>query len=238
MDKLTVSLDDYIRYLVKKWKTIIAVVLIFVLLFALSAKILGEKIVIPPSEEYLALKEEEASIGGYIENAPLMKIDSTCVQEIVIYISNISERESLKDYINSGSVWKTYEDEKVFYSFYDLVMWTDGSNLSLAEITIQHYDVEETERMAEFLKGKIREFDEGAEIFLGTPYVAADESIADVQLWYENRKNAIEGQLEYARAGYTIETNLPVAIITGVLTGGLTSVIILLIFFMFRKENK
>lgn len=238
MDKLTVSLDDYIRYLVKKWKTIMAVVLIFVLLFTLSANILGEKIVIPPSEEYLDLKEQEASINAYIENAPLMKIDSTCVQEIVIYVSNVSEREVLKNYINSGSVWENYGDDNIFYSYYDLVMWSDGSDLSLAEIKIQHYDVEETERMAEFLKGKIREFDEGAEIFLGTPYVAADESIADVQLWYQNRKNAIEGQLEYARAGYTIETSLPIAIITGVLTGGLTSVIILLFFFMFRKEGK
>lgn len=238
MDKPTVSLDDYINYLMKKWKIILIFVLIFVLLFLFSVKVLGKNIVIAPSEEYFALKEEAASIGRYIENAPLMEIDATSVKEIVVYVSNISEKDALKNYINSGSVWNEFGNDKIFYSFYDLVTWTEGPILSVAEIKIQHYDEKECSLMAEFLKEEIQGFDKNAEVLIGTPYVATDESIADVQIWYKNRMNAIEGQMEHARAGYIIEVNYPVAVITGVLTGGLAAVVTLLFSFCFRRNDR
>lgn len=236
MDKLTVSLDDYIRYLVKKWKTIIAVVLIFVLLFALSAKILGEKIVIPPSEEYLALKEEAASIGGYIENAPLMKIDSTCVQEIVIYISNISEREELKNYIDAGVVWSDYEKDNAPYYFLDIVTWTDGSDEQSAEIKIQHYEEAECGSMVKYLIKSLQSYDENIEVYTGTLHVSNDESIAEVQIWYKNRMNAIEGQLEHVTSGYTIETSMSIAVIVGALVGALSAMMLLFVGFLLKKE--
>ena len=238
MDRFTVSLDEYIDYLIKKWKTVVVLVVVFVMVFVLSTKIFGKEIEILPSEEYFSLKDEETSIAGYIENAPLMKIDSTCVQEIVLYVSNISERDAVKDFINSGSVWDEFGDDKIFYSFYDLIIWTDGQESSSAEVKIQHYDVKECGLMAEFLKEKIQSFDKNSKVFIGTPYVAADESIADVQLWYKNRMNAIEGQLEHARAGYIIETSWLTAIITGALTGGFAAGTVLLFEFVFRRHDE
>lgn len=238
MERMTVSLDEFLKYLLKKWKMVLAFLIVFILLFGASAKMLGKKIVISPSEEYLQLKEQEASISGYIENAPMMKIDSTYVQEIVIYISDISDRDALKNYFDSGNVWEGIEYEHYLYYIMELVTWTDGNAAKSAEIKIQHSEEAQCSLMAEFLSEKIHDFDEEAEVLVGTPYIASDESIADVQSWYKNRLNAIEGQLEYARAGYVIEVNLPVAILTGALVGGFTAIVVAFLLFVLNRKSQ
>lgn len=236
MERTTVSLDEFVKFLLKKWKIVLAFLVVFVLLFGASALMLGKKIVISPSEEYLQLKEQEESIREYVEKAPMMKINSTCVQEIVIYISDISNRDALKNYFDSGTVWDGIEYENHLYYIMELVTWTDGNAAKSAEIKIQHSEEAQCNLMAEFLSEKIRDFDGEAEVLVGTPYIASDESIADVQSWYKNRLNAVEGQLDYARAGYVIEVSLPVAIVTGALMGGLTAIVV--VFLLFKSGGK
>ena len=238
MKRMTVSLDEFFEYLIKKWKMIIIGVLIFIVLFVLSAVALGEEIVIPPSEKYLDLKEQESSISSYIENAPLMQMDSTCVQEIIIYLSDISDREALKDHFDSGSIWGGFEYEYYLYYIMDLATWIDGSAAQSAEIVVQHYDEEQCRFMAEFLQEKLSQFDESMKILVGEQHITRDELIAETQSWYENRLNAIEGQLEYAAAGYVIEASIPVAAVTGLLTGGLVSIVVLFAGFLLRKKSE
>ena len=97
MEKFTVSLDEFIKYLMKKWKIVLTVILLVTVSFVFSAAFLGNKITIPPSEEYENLKEQEKSFETYIDNSPLMKIDSTNVYERIIYVSKIVDREPLKN---------------------------------------------------------------------------------------------------------------------------------------------
>jgi hypothetical protein len=57
MDKFTISLDDFIKYIIKKWIVILVVVVVFVGLFCVSAKMLGEQIIFEPNEKYFVLKD-------------------------------------------------------------------------------------------------------------------------------------------------------------------------------------
>lgn len=236
MERFTVSLDDYIKYIMKKWMIMVGCVLLFVILFALSATMLGKEIVIPPSEEYLELKEQEASFASYIENSPVMKINATSVHESIVYISNISEMNSLKNHIESGTVWAQLNDEMFRQYFSDLVTWYDNGN-QIVEIKIQHHDEQQCGEIARYLSEELRKYDVNLDVLQGDLRVASDESIADVQSWYKNRLDAIEGQLEYARAGYTIEAGLPVAIVTGALVGGLTAIVALFFGFLINHRK-
>lgn len=79
MERYTVSLDDFIKYLIKKWYVIVVCVILGIGTFAVSVFMFGQKIVIPQSDKYAGLKEEEDEFEKYIDNAPLMKIDATNV---------------------------------------------------------------------------------------------------------------------------------------------------------------
>ena len=237
VERMTVSLDDFLKYLIKKWKTMIIFIMVFALLFAASVKTLGEKIIIPPSEEYLKLKEQESSIGGYIENAPMMEIDAMCVPEIVIYLSNISDREALKSHFDSGYIWSGFEYEHYLYYIMELVTWKDANVEESTEIIVRHPKETQCVLMAEFLSEKICEFDKEAEILIGKVHINGDAEIAEAQRWFKERFNAIEGQLEYARAGCTIEASLPVAIMLGALVGGVVGTVALFCGFLLYNKN-
>ena len=139
MEKFTVSLDEFIKYLMKKWKIVLTVILLVTVSFVFPAAFLGNKITIPPSEEYENLKEQEKSFETYIDNSPLMKIDSTNVHERIVYISKIIDRGSLKKHVEAGRVWDNWDDENFRCYFSDLVTWYDSTSQS-AEIKIQHYE--------------------------------------------------------------------------------------------------
>ena len=236
MERLTVSLDDYIKYLIKKWKIIIACVVIFVVLFAVSSVVLDEKIVIPPSDEYSELIEQEASFELYMEESPLMQIKSQNVYECIVYVSNIAERASLKSHVDAGYVWNEFDDDIFKKYFSDLVTWYDVGNNS-AEIKVQYYEELQCEKISMYLSNQIKVFDEQLEVLQGDICIVSDEQIYDVQQWYKNRLKAVQGQLEYAATGYTITVSLPVAVLFGGFSGIFTSFLMLFLCFVFDKKR-
>ena len=64
MEQFTVSLDDFIGYLKRKWIVVMLCVVVSVIVFAISAVLLKKEIVIPPSEKFADLKAEEASYAN------------------------------------------------------------------------------------------------------------------------------------------------------------------------------
>ena len=44
--------------------------------------------------------------------------------------------------------------------------------------------------------------------------------------------------MEYAAAGYIIEASIPVAAVTGLLTGGLVSIVVLFVGFLLSKKSE
>ena len=236
MEKFTVSLDEFIKYLMKKWKIVLTVILLVTVSFVFSVAFLGNKITIPPSEEYENLKEHEKSFETYIDNSPLMKIDSPNVYERIVYISKIIDRESLKNHIEAGHVWDNWDDENFRCYFSDLVTWYDSTSQS-AEIKIQHYEEKECEKLAKYLVEQLHIYDTELEVLLGDALVSRDETIADVQTWYINRLDDIQGQLEHTAAGYTIEATVPTAIVIGAMAGALLSVVCMYLMFLCSKKE-
>ncbi len=236
MERFTVSLDDFIKYIMKKWKIVLAIILVVTTSFVFSATFLENKITIPPSEDYANLKEQEASFETYIDNSPLMKIDSTNVYERIIYLSNIIDRESLKNYVEAGRVWDNWDDENFRHYFSDLVTWYD-STTQTAEIKIQHYEEEECEKLAKYLVEQLHRYDNELRVLSGDALVSRDETIADVQTWYINRLDDIQGQLEHTGAGYMIEVTVPTAVVIGAMAGTILSLGCLFLLFLYGKKE-
>ena len=236
MESFTVSLDEFIKFLMKKWKIVLAFILLVTVSFVFSVVFLGNKIIIPSSGDYADLKKQEDSFETYIENSPLMKIDSTNVCERIIYMSNIKDRESLKNYVEAGRVWDNWNDENFRCYFSDLVTWYDSTSQS-AEIKIQHYEQKECEKLAKYLVEQLYVYDNEIKILLGDALENRDETIADVQTWYINRLDDIQGQLEHTAAGYTIEATVPTAVVIGAMAGALLSVVCLFLMFLCGKKS-
>ena len=51
LDRMTISLEEFLQYLLKKWKLISCVLVICAVLFGVTAVMLGEEIYVPHSEE-------------------------------------------------------------------------------------------------------------------------------------------------------------------------------------------
>lgn len=238
MEQFTVSLDDFIEFLKRKWIVVMLCVVISVIVFVISAVLLKKEIVIPPSETFADLKAEEASYEQYIENAPLMKIDPNNVYQRIVYLSNITERDMVKNFVESGNVWNDWEDEAFRCYFDDHVTWYD-SVMKSAEIKIQYYEEENCKRLAEYLAEKITEYDNSIVVLLGDAHISNDEEIANVQIWYMNRLDDVQGQLEHTASGYVMETDLLIMMITGVIAGTLVATTGLFITFLrtFRKKT-
>lgn len=238
MEQFTVSLDDFIEYLKRKWIVVMLCVVLSVIAFIVSAVLMKKEIVIPPSEKFAGLKAEEAAYEQYIENAPLMKIDPNNVYQRIVYLSNITERDLVKNFVESGNVWNDWEDEVFRYYFVDHVTWYD-SVIKSAEIKIQYYEEEKCKRLAEYLADKITEYDNSIAVLIGDAHVSNDEEIANVQIWYMNRLDDVQGQLEHTASGYVMETNLWIMMIVGVITGSLAATIVVFITFLctFKKKT-
>ena len=97
-------------------------------------------------------------------------------------------------------------------------------------------DAEECEKLSAFLLDQILKFDDHLIGLKGDIYVSSDTVIADVQNWYVNRLNAIQGQLEHTAAGYTIKASIPIAAAIGAIAGVCAAVTGL--FFVYLMKDK
>ena len=235
MEKYTVSLDEFVKYIICKWKVTVVYVVLFVVCFLTSAFFLGEKIEISPSEDYIVLKEEEAVFEKYIEEAPIMKVDPNNIHQRIVYLSNITKRDSLKNYVDAGTVWENLEDE-IFKTYsWDHVTWSDSGEQT-AEIKIQYYDAQKCENLANYLAEQIQVYDSEVEVLVGDAHTTTDGFILDVQSYYTDHLRATRGELEYVGAGYTIETSLPISVMVGVLAGICVSIVHLFVSFYHNKK--
>ena len=55
---MTVSFEEFVNYFIKKWKVVALIVFGCVALFVGAAKLMGEEISVPHSEEYLYYEQE------------------------------------------------------------------------------------------------------------------------------------------------------------------------------------
>ena len=86
---MTISLEEFIKYLLKKWKMMVSVMLIVTAIFTGATFFVGNEISVPHSEEYLYYEQEVEYLKSYMEKSILMNLDPTCIYERTLFIKNI-----------------------------------------------------------------------------------------------------------------------------------------------------
>lgn len=233
---MSVSLDEFLKYLLKKWKLIVGCVLFGAIIALVTAETMDNSIVVPQSEKYVELKEQEAGFLEYINNSVVMQLNPMNVFERTIFIDHITDRNALKDYIDSGRIWEKTEQEISVNYLIEITSWEDRETSNSAELKVRYSDETTCEELAEYLEKEIRLFDNDTDVTVGVQRTVIDKSLSEKQLWYFNRLQDIQGQLEYAAQGCTIKVSGTVAAAFGILIGGMCAVVVSFFLFLVKKE--
>ena len=235
---MSVSLDEFVKYLLKKWIVIALCIVFCTSAAAVGAKVCGNEFVVPASENYEDLKTQEAYFEEYIANSIVMEMNPLEVYERTIFINHVSDRNTLKDYVESGQIWKNYETEISTSYLVELITWQEWENSGCSELKIQHSEENGCEELSLYIEKEIKQFDENSEVTVGQQRTVIDESISDVQMWYTNRLRDVKGQLEYTASGCVIGVSNAVAAVFGALSGGFIGTVICFSMFFFKMKEQ
>jgi len=233
---MSISLDDFLKYLLKKWMPIVICMLCGSIMAILAARHVGNSIVVPPNEKYAELKEQETYFLDYINNSVTMQINPLNVFERTIFIDNIVDRNALKDYVDSGKIWENSDQVLAINYLIELVIWEDRETTESVELKVQHSEENICGELAVYLAQQIQLFDKDSCVTVGEQRTLIDKSISDKQEWYRNRLQDIQGQLEYTAEGCTIEVSGAAAVVFGALMGGVSAITLLFLLFLLKKD--
>ena len=233
---MTISFEEFVKYLLKKWIIVAGFVVLFAGLFAAGAKFLGEEISVPHSEEYLYYEKESAWLERYMKEAALMQINPTEIPERTLFLENITDGVQLKDYALSTEIWEGYvtEYEKAF--LYELLNWQEDE-FGNVELILRHVTEADCKKAAEHLKARLEDKDAGALITIGEARVTKDENLQDEQLRWYDRIDYSKSLLLDSQAGYTLKVSVAAAAVTGAAAGGVLSVAIVFLMSIFGKKK-
>ena len=234
---MTINFDEFIKYFVKKWKIVFVIIMCFACVFAGATKIVGKEINVPHSEEYLYYEKESAWLEEYLEKAILMKLNPTEIHERTIFLENIAQKEKLESFVQSIDIWDDFETEYEKKYLNELLIWSESDNGSIG-LTVRHSTEKECLEIAQYLSNKIEEYDEVVETLIGEERITVDEKLQDEQLRWYDRIEYSKSLLLESQAGYTIKVNVVAAAITGIITGGIISfVVVLFMYIATQKSN-
>lgn len=236
-EKVTISLEEFLSYLIKKWKMILAIVIVSIVLFAGGAKAFGNEITVPHSEEYLHYEQELAWHKSYLEDSILMNLDPTCIFNRTLYLRNISDMDLLKDYVKSLKIWDELETDRKTTYISELVTWGSGAEKETVAIRLRHATSEECLEWMEYLKSKILKFDSNVEAIIGEEEITIDEHLQEEQLRWYSRIDYVSSLLLNSQAGYTIKVHPLAAMLVGAITGMVLSLFTGLILY-YKQKNK
>ena len=232
---MTISLEEFVKYLLKKWKMMVSVILIFAAIFIGATFFVGNEISVSHSEEYLYYEQEVEYLKSYMEKSILMNLDPTCIYERTLFIKNISDKESLRNYVNSSEIWQDFETERSRSYIWQLISWNESESGEV-ELRIKHATSEECMECVEYLKESIHKMDSSVEIIIGAESISVDEELAKEHLRWYDRIEYAESLLLNSQAGYTITINKMAAAIVGVLAGCVAAVMTAVVLYI-RQEK-
>lgn len=236
-EKLTISLEDFTAYYVKRWKTALITILACMALFAGMTKVTGKEISVPHSEEYLYYEQESKWLEDYLERSALMKLNPSEIYEIPLFLDQISDKEQLRNYTASKELWDQMETDWDKTFLYELLTWQETEE-GTVQLLVRQKTEEECMAFAAYVKERLEANDGGLRVTVGKIGVTRDENLQDEQLRWYDRIDYSKSLLLESQAGYTISVNLTAALLTGALTGGILSVVIVLVSFVIRRNKK
>ena len=237
-EKLTISLDEFVKYLVKKWKMVCAIVVICVGLFAGTAIMLGEEIHVPHSEEYLHYEQELAWHEDYFEKSILMNLDPTSIHQRELLLRNITDKEILKNYAVSYEIWDEFETswDKTYIS--ELVVWNENETDGSVSLTLKHATTEECLEAAEYLKAKLLQKDSSLEVIICEEKIVKDDKLQEEHSRWYDRMYYVSSLLLDSRAGYTLKVSVPAAVVVGALSGGVFAVVTAVGTYLWEQRRR
>lgn len=235
-EKMTISFEDFVKYFIKKWKIVIGLVVLSVALFVGGAKVLGEEISVPHSEEYLYYEKESAWLESYMKEAALMQINPTEIPERTLFLKNVTDAEMLKDYALSREIWEGYVTSYEKAYLYELLNWQEDG-FGNVELILRHVTEKDCLKAAEHIKNRLEDRDASAEITIGEARITKDENLQDEQLRWYDRIDYSKSLLLDSQAGYTIKVNVAAAAVTGAAAGGVLSLVVVFLMCMFGKKK-
>lgn len=237
LENMTISLEEFIKYLIGKWKVFGCVVILCTALFCGTAMMFGEEISVPHSEEYLFYEDALERHLIYVDEAVLMTLDPLCIYERSLFLKNITDKELLKDYTSSSEIWDELQTDRVKKYLPELLTWNENEETGSVELVLRHGTSEDAIEWAEYLAEQLKNYDENLDVIIGAERIVADEDVELEQLRRYTRTEHIKSLWLDSRAGYTIRVSIPVAAVTGVLAGAVLSIVIVLFEYMFKNKN-
>lgn len=236
LDNMQISLEDFIKQLFFKWKTIMVTTVLCTALFVVTAVAAGEEISVPHSEEYLKYEKELEYHETYLEESVLMNLDPTCIYQRSLILRDVSDKEILKNYAVSSEIWDELDTERSKKYISELVKWSENETGTI-ELTLRHATSEECLSAAEYLKQELLLKDPAVEITIGAEKIVVDEKLQEEHLRWYSRIDYVKSLLLDAQAGFTIKVNVIAAALVGVLFGLIVSVILVLMSYLFNKNR-
>lgn len=233
---MTISFEEFVKYLIKKWIIVAGCVVLCAALFVGGAKLLGEEISVPHSEEYLYYEKESAWLERYMKEAALMQINPTEIPERTLFLENVTDMAGLKDYALSREIWEGYVTGYEKNYLYELLNWQEGKDGSV-ELILRHVTKEDCLAAAEHLKARLEDKDAGALITIGEARITKDENLQDEQLRWYDRIDYSKSLLLDSQAGYTLKVSVAAAAITGAAAGGVLALAIVFMMCILGKKK-
>ena len=235
-ERMQISFEEFIKYLIKQWKMIVIITVLFMTSFIAVAFALGKEIVVPHSEEYLHYEQELAWHEEYFEESILMNLDPTSIYQRTMFIRNISEKSLLRDYAVSSEIWKNLETDYSKKYISELIRWNESEDAVSAELTIRHATSEECFKYAEYIKNNLEKFQPGLEIVIGAEKIVKDDDLQEEHLRWYSRIDYVNSLLLGAQAGYTIKIDMKMAVGLGGVFGGIIAVVLMLLRYLFSSN--
>lgn len=236
--KNTISFEEFLKYMLKKWKMTAVVIAVVTACFAIGAMFFGEEITVPHSEEYLRYEQELEWHKSYLEESILMNLDPLSIHERSLFLRKFSDKELLKNYALSSEIWEDYSTKWSKKYISELVSWNENQDSDTVELVLRHATEEECLDAAKYLEKKLLEKESSVEVIIGAERIVTDEKLQEEHLRWHSRIYYVESLLLESQAGYTLKVNKVAAVITGVLTGGILSLFFGLVSFTIRRGKE
>lgn len=244
-DRFTISFEELIKYYMKKWKFIAIISVLAGVIFYVVAMWAGEEIVVPPSERCVYLEEQEESLKDYIDNSVIMKMDSMNISQITFSVKNIENPEEFGACLSTGKGW----DEDAFMLpvkyLNEVVVWEKGEKEGELKIQLRYFDQDSCEEFYEKISQWLRSIQEDIIFADKVEMIVSEENVLRKQLEIFDLLDDVQGELEYVAAGFTLSVSKEVALVVGMLTGGIFSAFLFMVVFWIdnfksceRQRNK
>ena len=235
-NRVTISLEEFIKTFLKKWKLTAVIVVAFALLFAGVSFVFGEEISAPASEEYIYWEQNLKNVTNYREHSILMQANPMEIYQETIFLQNVSDKEIMKNYVTSSQLWEDLETERSKMYANELVQWKEEETSGIVEIVLSHATEEECNSWMLYLENKILEFDSNIEIIKGSENIVTDEVLLERQQKKYKDIGFAEQLLDESQAAYTIKVSVELAAFIGAIVGCACSCVLVMIYLMFKKK--